>query len=142
MVNSANKSFELIEHTADIGAVIYGHTLPELFSNAAKALYNIMLSNVDIGEHEAVEVETTAESIESLPVAFLNELIFLFDTSGIIINRFDIRELSDTKIKATGFGEKFERGRHVINMPVKAATYHMVKLERNDGYRFKVIFDI
>ena len=88
------------------------------------------------------DAELTATDEESLLVEWLNELIYQFDTEGIIFKRFDIIQLDNTRLKARGYGEKVDKSRHKIKMGVKAATYHMLKVERGDGGKVQVLFDI
>ena len=39
------------------------------------------------------------------------------------------------------YGEKFDPSRHTLNTPIKAATYHMLKIERGGTLRVQLIFD-
>jgi len=88
------------------------------------------------------DIELTADDAESLLVDWLNELVYYFDAEGILFKRFDISELNNSHLKARGYGEKADSARHELKMGVKAATYHMLKIEKNNGYRVQVLFDI
>jgi len=51
--------------------------------------------------------------------------------------------LTHNELKATCYGEDFDPMKHKIKRGVKAATYHMLKLDKNgDGYRAQIILDI
>ena len=136
------KDFELIEHTADIGIKAYGDDIEQSFANAAKALFSLIAEIDDVEEVVYRDIELTAADEESLLVEWLNELIYLFDTENIIFKRFDITELSNRKLKARSYGERVDISRHKLKIGVKAATYHMLKIEKNNGYRVQVLFDV
>ena len=134
------KDFELIDHTADVGIVAYGSNAKEAFANAARGMFSIITELDEIAEAEYRDIELTAPDQESLLVEWLNELIYLFDTKNILFKRFDISQLSDTQLKARAYGEKVAK--HKLKTGIKAATYHMLKVERNNGCRVQALFDI
>jgi SHS2 domain-containing protein len=136
------KRFEIIDHTADIGIAAYGADLKQAFANAAYGLFSLMVDLEDVGDDICREVEVTAEGWEDLLVAWLNELIYLFDVENILFKRFRVAELTETRLSASCYGEKIDPERHKIKMGVKAATYHMLKVEEGDGFRVQVLFDI
>jgi len=96
----------------------------------------------DVEEILYRDIKLTAPDQESLLVEWLNELIYLFDAEGIIFKRFDITELNNTRLKARSYGEKADSSRHGLKTGVKAATYHMLKVDKNDGCKVQVLFDI
>ncbi len=136
------KDFEILNHTADVGIIAYGADMKQAFANMAKGLFSLIADLDSVEEVLHRDAELTAADEESLLVEWLNELIYLFDTEGIIFKRFDIIQLDNTRLKARGYGEKVDKSRHKIKMGVKAATYHMLKVERGDGGRVQVLFDI
>ncbi len=137
-----NREFEIINHTADVGLVAYGADVSEVFANAAKGLFSLITELDNVREVVRREIELTAPDQESLLVGWLNELIFLFDTEYLLFKRFDIIRISQTELKAVGYGEKVDSSRHEIKIGVKAATYHMLQIDRNDGVKARIIFDI
>ncbi len=136
------KRFEVIDHTADVGIAAYGANLREAFANAACALFSLMVDLGNVADVLCCEAEVTAENREDLLVAWLNELIYLFEVENVLFQRFEIDELSETRLRARCYGEKIDQERHKIKIAVKAATYHMLKVEERDGYRVQVLFDI
>ncbi len=136
------KDFEVIDHTADVGIIAYGADLKQAFANAAKGLFSLITELDDVKEVLHRDAELTATDEESLLVEWLNELIYQFDTEGLIFKRFDVVELDNNRLKARGYGEKVDKSRHRLKTGVKAATYHMLKVERGDGGRVQVLFDI
>ena len=137
------KTFEIIDHTADVGIIAYGADVEELFSNAALALFSLITEPERIEEKLHLDLEVNSEGRDSLLVEWLNELIYLFDVKHILFNRFDIETLTHNDLNATCYGENFDPMRHKIKIGVKAATYHMLRLEKNGGgYKSQIIFDI
>jgi len=137
------KRFEIIDHTADIGIIAHGDTISQAFANAARGLFSIIADLSDVRETVKRNVELEAPDRESLLVEWLNHLIYLFDTEQIIFAKFDITRLSDTNLHAAAYGEKANTSRHRLKTGVKAATYHMLNIEKkDDGYRAQVLFDI
>jgi len=137
------KAYEFIDHTADIGIIAYGADIKQLFINAALALFSLITKPESIKESLRRDLEIVSEDRDSLLVEWLNELIYLFDAEHILFGRFDIETLSCNQLKAACYGESFDPLRHKIKTGVKAATYHMLKVDKVDsGYKAQVIFDI
>ena len=137
------KAFEILDHTADIGIIAYGADVEELFSNAALALFSLITELESIEEKLHRNVKVSSEDGDSLLVEWLNELIYFFDANHILFKRFDIESLTHNELQATCHGEGFDPMKHKIKRGVKAATYHMLKLDKNsDGYKAQIILDI
>jgi SHS2 domain-containing protein len=142
-IRRMKRAFEIIDHTADVGIIAYGTDIKELFSNAALALFSLITEPENVEEKLHLDLEVNSEGRDSLLVEWLNELIYLFDVKHILFNRFDIGSLTHNQLKATCYGEKFDPMKHKIKVGVKAATYHMLQLDKNDvGCKARIIFDI
>ena len=139
---SVAKDFELIEHTADVGIMAYGADVREAFANAARGMFSLIVEPESISEMAHCDIVVTAPDEESLLVTWLNELIYLFDAENMLFSRFDITELGDTRLKARAYGEPVDEIRHRLKTGIKAATYHMVEVDRSQGGRVRVLFDI
>ena len=138
-----NITFKIIDHTADIGIIIFGADMNQLFSNAALALFSLITDTESIKDTLQRELKINSKKRDVLLVEWLNEFIYLFDTEQTLFNKFEIRSLSRNQVKATCYGEKFDPSRHKLKMGIKAATYHMLKVAKvNNGYTAQVIFDI
>jgi len=137
------KGFEIIDHTADVGIIAYGADLKQLFSNAALALFSLVTEPKSIRQELQRDVKIISEDKDSLLVEWLNELIYLFDAEHILFSRFDIERLTNDSLQASCYGENIDPLRHKIRIGVKAATYHMLKIDKDsNGYRVHIIFDI
>ncbi|MFC1933230.1 archease [Chloroflexota bacterium] len=137
-----DKEFEIVNHTADVGIIAYGASMNEAFANAAKGLFSLITELDDVEEVMHRDIELTAPDQESLLVEWLNELIYLFDAENIVFKRFDITQLSQTQLKARSYGHKVDSSKHKLKTGVKAATYHMLKIDKSNGGKVQVLFDI
>lgn len=138
-----NRAFEIVDHTADVGIVAYGADMEELFSNAALALLALIAEPGVVEGRLRFELEVTGRDRESLLVEWLNELIYMFDVRRVLCSRFDIQFPTANNLKATCYGEHLDPVKHRIKTGVKAATYHMLRLDRDgNGYRAEIILDV
>ena len=137
------RTFEIIDHTADVGIIAYGTDIEQLFCNAALALFSLITELESIQEKSHLNLRVSSDERDSLLVEWLNELIYFFDAKHMLFNRFDIESLTQNELKATCHGEDFDPMKHKIKRGVKAATYHMLRLDKNnDGYEAQIILDI
>jgi SHS2 domain-containing protein len=143
MKGMASRSFEVLEHPADIGFRAYGSTLPELYASSAIAMLSIA------GDPQAAEprhqyplaVESTDR--ESLMVDWLGEVLYWYDGKRIAFRQFQVCNLRDDAIEAVGVGEPRDPERHRARLIVKAVTYHQLKIEqRGDLWVAEVYLDI
>ncbi len=135
--------FEAFEHTADIGLRAYGKSLEEAFENAAKGMFSIMIELADIAPKETVQVRAEANDTEGLLVAWLNELLFIFDSKDMLFSDFAIGEWNkETRLQATAFGERIDLKKHHFETEIKACTYHQLKVRKNKIWTLQVIFDV
>lgn len=135
------KRFQLIEHTADVGLVAYGETLAKAFANAAYGLFSIIAELKTVKETETRQLELSEEDAEALLFEWLNSLIYLFDVEMILFKRFEITDFDGCRLRAVCYGEKYDPSRHQLKTGVKAATYHMLKVD-GEKNQVQVIFDI
>ncbi len=84
-----------------------------------------------------------APDAEALLVAWLNELVYLFDTEHLLLRRFEIEALGQRSLRARVFGEPADPERHEIKTGVKSATYHGLAIRRTrSGYSARIILDV
>jgi SHS2 domain-containing protein len=137
------KKFRLLDHTADLGILVFGGDLEELFTNAGEAFFTIItdLRRVRESTERIIRVEST--NLEDLMVNWLGELLYLHDVDGLLFRSFSIDELRDGTMKARARGEAFHEGRHVIKTEIKAVTYHQIEVKEEKGrWRARIIFDL
>ncbi len=136
------KGFRVLEHTADVGLVAFGGDLPQTFANAARGMFSLLADRRRVRRRDRFPISVKAADREGLLVAWLEELLFLFETQGVLLTEFQISHLDSNHLEATAVGEPIDPARHSIKIGIKGVTYHQLKIERQDGYRAQVIFDI
>lgn len=134
--------FELFDHTADVGIVAYGSNLKEAYANVAYGMFSLITDLTEVHEEIQRDIDVQALDRESLVVDWLNELLYIFDVDQVIFSRFEITALSQSQLRAKAYGEKIDTSRHQLKTEVKAATYHLLKVEKGNGFKIQVILDI
>jgi SHS2 domain-containing protein len=143
MMSHLQRSYEVFEHTADIGLHAYGRTLAELFVNTARGMESLMVPPEQVRAITGRQISVEGHDEVSLLIAWLNELIFLFDTEYLLFCDFAIDTISATRLTARAVGEPYDAQRHELSSAIKAATWHQAAVTANDeGYSARVIFDI
>ena len=135
--------FETFDHTADIGLRIVAATLEELFVDAARGLTSLLVENLDDVRPTVSEtIQLAGTETDYLLFDWLNELLFRFETRGLLFREFDVR-LDARGLEATIRGEPCDRSRHQLAHEVKAITYHGLFVEQTDsGWRVELVLDI
>lgn len=135
--------FSFIDHTGDLGLSVSAGTLEGLFICAAEAIVHVLTDRRRIREKRAHDFSLEARDIEELLVLWLSELLFLFETRGLLFRRFEIRGLDGRHMEATAWGEEYEEGRHPIKTLVKAVTFHQLRVEQTKGrWRTRIVLDL
>ena len=135
--------YEIFDHTADLGLRIRAGELNDLFEDAARALFSVIVTNVgEIRPAEKVQLRVEAEGREYLLHDWLAELLYIFHTKHMIFSQFTA-EVGDTKVTGTATGELIDQARHEIDAEIKAITYHGLKVEHDKaGWLAEVIVDV
>jgi SHS2 domain-containing protein len=137
------KHFRFIDHTADIGVIIFGESLPELFQHAAQSFFSVLTDVKNIQESESRSFSLNTPGLEELLVSWLNEFLFLFETQGLLFSRFDIKNLSKKRLEATVWGEKYSPEKHPIKRIIKAVTFHQLTITQQNGqWQTQIIYDL
>ncbi len=135
--------YELFEHTADIGIRIRAASLDELFADAARGLFSVMVANPNaVATSESVPIELSADDLEALLHDWLTELLYVFHARRIVLSEFTVH-LTATRLDATVRGELVDVRRHEIDMEVKAVTWHGLQIvQQGDQWLAEVIVDV
>ena len=120
----------------------YGTDMREAFSNAAHGMFSLIAETEGVRKNTPRDIEIEAPDREALLVAWLNELLYLFDVDRIIFSDFEVHELDETSLRATARGEKVDASRHHLRTGIKGATYHSLEIAEGDGIRIQVILDV
>ena len=135
--------FKLFGTTADVGVESAGKDLKQAFEEQAAGMFSIMTDLESVEPKISFDVEATGNDLESLLVAWLNELLFIYDAKKVFLGSFDIKSFEEGRVKAEVRGEEIDPARHPLKTEVKAVTYHMLEVRQSDGgYATRVVYDI
>jgi len=139
------KPFEFIDiTTADIAFIAFGSDLNELYANAALAMFEVMINTSQVEEKIEERVSVEGYDLESLMFNWLNELLYISDSKNLAFSKFDVK-VDNKKFRLEAFcrGEKINPEKHETRTVVKAATYHQMKIwKENNAWKAQVILDI
>jgi len=137
------KRFEVLDHTADIGLIVYGEDLKTLFENAGEAFFHLITDLKKVRRRVEKRIEIKGENLERLMVDWLSELLYLHDVENLLFKGFKVESVGEGGLKARVKGEPFQEGVHVIKTGVKAVTYHQIEVRKKNGrWRAQIIFDL
>jgi riboflavin kinase/FMN adenylyltransferase len=146
-----------IAHTADRALWVWGESLPDLFVGAARGMFSMMADTNDLVATEQREVRLQALDAETLLVDWLNELLYLTESTGLLFGSWSVDSLAfaPTAVSqpsgqpAAGSGSATLVARaggapgDVTGAHIKAATFHDLALVRGDqGWSTIVTFDV
>ena len=135
--------YQPIDHTGDLGMLVFGGNLHELFAHAAWGLFDLMTDAERIEPRTSRDLAVEAMDLEDLMVRWLGELLYAYDTDRFLTVNAAFHTLKPTRLQATLRGETFDAARHPIDTEFKAVTYHQIAVERlGTGWQARVIFDI
>lgn len=133
--------YEIIEHTGDVGIIVHGSTYEELFSNAVWATADIIIDIGKLGSLHTREINLSSESINSLLVDLLSQIILFLEVEGVLYFGAEIsidRNSPSLKGTLTG-GEVIDESDY--KYVIKAPTYHMIEVNPEKNFA-QVIFDV
>jgi SHS2 domain-containing protein len=140
------KSFELLDHEADVGIKAWGKTAEEAFAHGAEAMFSVMVNLEHITVEREIDVEARAGDLEELFVEWLNELLAQRDLSEMVFSKFEVEikdESGECVLTGKAKGEQLDHEKHETRTEVKAATYYGLRSgKENDLYYFQCVLDI
>jgi len=158
--------FEVRDHAADKAATAYGKTLNEVFEASAYAMFGLMFDLATVQAQEARQVIFEEPSGEELLKRWLDDLLFMFDTEGMVFSEFAVEvecppSPEKTCSRITGFqaaegepwrlkgiarGQRFAQTMERRGAAVKAVTYHRFALRPPEAaggdWVAEMVFDV
>ena len=133
----------MLDHTADYMVEVTASSLPELFAEAALALFATVTDVKTVRPQEEVSLIVEAADTEELLVTWLTELLFLYESDRWLFCRFEARLVDAKRVSGKAWGERFDPDRHPIEREVKAVTYHRMAFEREgSSIKTRIVFDV
>ena len=138
-------AFEFIDITsADVAFIAYGKDLNELFANSAIAMFEVMVDTYKVEKKVEEKVYVEGHDLESLMFNWLSELLYISDSKNLAFSEFNVNiDEQNFKLEAVCKGEEILPDKHGTKTVVKAATYHQMKIwKEDDVWKAQVILDI
>jgi SHS2 domain-containing protein len=124
----------------------YGRDLNEAFQNAGLATEDTMVELSSIRPAKEKHVKVDGRDLESLLYSWLESLIAMQDTSGLLFSKISCKVTKTTKgfkMDCTCVGEKFDPERHEQKTAIKAPTYHDMKIiQQKSGVSMRFLLDL
>ena len=125
-----------VPHTGELELELEAEQPAGVFVDAALALADLI--GDERGDPLSLRVRVEAADRASLLVEWLNELVFLAETEGLVAEELRELELRERTLEATVTGRRPE-----ARQLVKAVTYHDLVFERRGGGWFaRVVLDV
>ena len=130
--------YTLLPHTGDLAMRVRGRDLPDLFVNAARAVFDVMTKPpAELSVERKMVVD--AGDTEALLVDWLNELLYWHEAEDETYTRFVMEEFTPTHLAAqVSGGPTVEK-----TLVVKAATFHELHITPTEGgVEASIVLDI
>ena len=142
-----DKTYQYLDHPADIKFRAFGSNHEEAFKNAVCAITDIVVDHTTIQSAITKDITAKAHTYEQLLYDFLEHIIILIDTeqylvatvSTIFITRDnDILTLTaklsgDTNSSVTDKQNKEPHPKYQTQGDIKAITYHEMSITKGEG---------
>lgn len=147
-IPSTNCTYEELGHTSEIGLRLEADSAANLFVCAAQAMFHLIhpasfTHKTSVAAKETAEwhpITLSASDPESLLVDWLSELLYLYETTGLVYHRYHVNTWERTFIEATATGHKPEQS---AAMHIKAVTYHQLEVAQTPtNWQARIFFDI
>ncbi len=133
--------YQELDHTADWSFRAFGADLPQLFENAAYAVFALEGAPMEPGVAQEVERQVAVEGIdrEALLVNWLSELLYLQESLRETYREFHVDQLSPTRLQARATAVRDGK----IDKLVKAVTYHDLAITQTPtGWQAVLVVDV
>ena len=133
-------TFELIEHTGDVGIRYFGSTLKELFSSAISGTAFVIGDPGKNCQRISTEITFTFSDYQDLLMQIIDRMIYFFEVEEILYDSLTEFSLHGTGarigLEGCRIGADFQY-RYIL----KAPTYHKMEINPEKGYGVQ-IYDI
>ena len=139
--------FRFLEHPSDAYVEAYGSTLEEAFESAALAMFEVMTDTSSVRAVEEIDVKAEGHDLCSLLYNWLETLLYYYGSRNLVFCRFKVLGIREKEggyaLEGKAWGERFDPSRHESRVEVKAITYSLMEVKREDGkYTLRFVLDI
>ncbi|ALL00230.1 hypothetical protein Pyrde_0180 [Pyrodictium delaneyi] len=138
-------------HTADIIIVARGRSLEEAFEQAARGVYEVITDTSKVEPREERVIETSGVDLYQLLYRWIEDLLYYTDSEGLVFSKFKVERIerigegeeAEYRLKGRAWGEPFNEEKHPHRTIVKAMTYAMMEIVKENGcWRVQFVVDI
>ena len=135
------KKFKFLEHTADVKFQAFGKTISEVFENSALAMKEAICGKTKVKGAKEKVIKIKGKDFESLMYKFLEEILYLLDSSNFLISKIKEIKIKDFTLNAILLGDNLKN--YWFTNSVKAVTYNemFIKKEKK-GWISQVVLDV
>ncbi len=138
MKKTSPSGFKEIEHTADWELAVWAPGLDTLFEQSAAGMLSLMGMRLALDRPVERTIHLQAADNESLLVAFLSEILYMFEQHGLGFSKFDIA-IQDTTLTCKCLGAPVL----AVEKEIKAVTYHNLSIRQTRrGFEVRLVFDV
>lgn len=134
-------TYEILEHTADVGLRARGEDLARTIENAVRALAEI-IGVWRPGDGERMPIEVESGDAGGLLVDWLSEILYLHETRNAAIAGIEVTSADERRAEGSVTLVPL-RAAPEEGVQVKAITYHQLKVEQTgNGWLAEVYVDV
>jgi SHS2 domain-containing protein len=123
--------WEHFHHQADIGIRGVGRTREEAFAMGGVAFTAVMTDPGLVEQRVEEPLDLSAPGDDFLFLDFVNELVFLAATKGLLFSRFEVC-IDGDRLTARIWGEVMDPARHDPAVEVKAASMNELRVRQGE----------
>jgi SHS2 domain-containing protein len=136
-------TFELFDHTADIGIRASAPTMAELVRPASDGLYAVIGDFVTRGTPQPIQWRLDGDDAAELLRDYLAELLVLFEQEHRIVREPVVETFSNERLIVSAQAIPVDEDKSDFRSEVKAITYHELEIaEIPGGFQATIIVDI
>lgn len=132
-------SYEMFDHTADLGVRVRAASLAELIKPASDALFAAIGEMAMAGPGEPRRIEAAGDDQAVMLRDYLAEALYLFECEASRFFPKRIEEFSERKLVVEGLLVPLDVQRCAYYREVKAVTYHELAIREIEG-GFEAVF--
>lgn len=138
-----NPSYELFDHTADLGIRVRAATLASLIPPAAEGFYAAIGGVTPAGDRKSLSINIPGNDPAVILRDFLTELLILFERDRRFAPEIDVSTFTASGLDVTAYTQLVDFDRSEFHHEVKAVTYHELAIRAIEGgYEATLIVDI
>jgi SHS2 domain-containing protein len=143
MISAMEASYELFDHTADMGVRVHAPTMEKLIMPAVNGLYATIGELAGVGFAANLHFEESGEDRAILFRDLLSRVLLLFERDHRRVTELEEAVFSDCRLMVEAATAPIDFERSVFHREVKAVTYHELDIrEVAGGYEATFIVDI